>query len=1140
MSIRVRLVVLSFLTACVLLSQDTRARVQGTVTDSSGAVVLQAAVTLINTETGVRSAQATNSSGAFLFDLVLPGTYTVTVELPGFRTFVQKNVLVQTRGDVTVDARLEIGNTNETVTVEASPVTVEFNTSTMGLTLDTKMTNSLPIIHRNPFLLAALNPAVVVRSTTEQNPFHHWAASQLDVGGSTSTKNDIVLDGAPSMVTQKSSYTPPMDAVQQVNLQQNAVDAEFGHSAGGVLSVEMKSGTNEFHGTAYYLGRNPVLNAMADRTTQRLNLTRQHTWGATLGNPIRKDKLFNFFSYEAWRTINPLSVIDTLPVGGQRNGDFSQALNTQGALRTIYDPWTTQVDGNTVTRLPFGGNVIPSSRIDPTAKKMMGDLWQPNLPGLGPTLANNFITGYANRFKYWNLSDRVDYNVSSKLRVFGRYNQFRTFTVADDWTGGSAAFPLDGSQRHALSFSGDAVYTLSASTILNIRGAYNSINDSFGVPSRQLKASDLEKFWPGNSWYSSYMADLPQIYYPGIQVTQGSGTNALGKAGYWYQTPNSFNIDSKISKNVGKHYVKVGGEYRRDNTNAARPQYMRFDFTPNATANTFNNPNTALSGDGWASFLLGAMDPTSYIASIPIQRPRNNFFSLFVHDDFKLSKRLTLNLGLRYEYYGAMKDPDHRLSRYLDLSAPIPEFQGANTPQLPAAASALRTSAPIYNGAWIFSDSSHPNSWNPPKTLFLPRLGLAWRINDKTALRAGFARYIIPATLTDGLNILGSVPYPGFDATSNTIAPLQGVPQATLANPFPGGLVPVAGKAFGSYTNLGGTATWYKQDFTNGVNDRINVSLQRALPGKVVADLTYFVNLGRDLPYNWDLDQVDPRIGFQVQNAVNATVANPFYNALPADKMPGQLRTQQNVAVSQLLRPYPQYTSLTEALINGRGDHYQALQLSVQRSFSNGFNLVLGYNFNNETSQEFYDNVDTFTRTFSWIPAQNSRHRLTGASIYELPFGRGRHFMHSGSPLLEAVLGGWSASGLFTYNSGVPLRFGSVVADGDPALSNPTSGRWFDTSKVHVLPAFTRRTNPVQYGDLLGPRYVNLDTTLAKMFPIKERVKFELRVEAYNLLNSFSGDNPVLSPTAATFGQIIAQKPGVFGRQVQYTGRIIF
>jgi hypothetical protein len=314
-------------------------------------------------------------------------------------------------------------------------------------------------------------------------------------------------------------------------------------------------------------------------------------------------------------------------------------------------------------------------------------------------------------------------------------------------------------------------------------------------------------------------------------------------------------------------------------------------------------------------------------------------------------------------------------------------------------AAALRTSAPIYNGSWLFSDSSSPGSWNPSRTLFLPRVGLAWRINDKTAFRAGFARYIIPATLTDGLNILGSVPYPGFDATSNTIAPLLGVPQAALANPFPGGLVPVAGKAFGTYTNLGGAATWYKQDFTNGVNDRLNVSLERALPGKIVADLTYFVNLGRDLPYNWDVNQIDPRIGFQVQNAVNATVANPFYNALPAAKMPGQLRTQQNVAVSQFLRPYPQYTALTQALVNGRGNHYQAFQLSVQRAFSNGFNLVLGYNYNHETTQEFYDNVDTFMRTFSWIQAQNARQRLTGATARTAARARRRFIIRRGGNL---------------------------------------------------------------------------------------------------------------------------------------------
>ena len=216
----------------------------------------------------------------------------------------------------------------------------------------------------------ALNPATVVRSTNEQSPFHHWAPNEFDVGGNTNRKNDIMLDGAPSMTAQKSSYTPPMDAVQEVNLQQNAVDAEFGHSAGGVISVQMKSGTNDFHGTAYYLGRNPALNALADRITRGKNLTRQHVWGVTQGNPIMRNKLFNFFSYEGWRTIEPRSVLYTMPTELERNGDFSRSLNRDGGLRTIYDPYYhADQRQRRHARSRFPDNIIPANRIDPDCQE---------------------------------------------------------------------------------------------------------------------------------------------------------------------------------------------------------------------------------------------------------------------------------------------------------------------------------------------------------------------------------------------------------------------------------------------------------------------------------------------------------------------------------------------------------------------------------------------------------------------------------------------------------------------------------------------------------------------------------------------------------------------------------------------------
>ncbi len=1163
-----RLISLCLLLALAIpaLAQDTRGKVQGTVSDSSGAVVPGATVALLDTDTNVQATAQTNQEGHYLFNFVIPGNYTVTVENSGFRTFIQKNIHVEALSDITVNAGLQIGNTGESVTVEASPVAVEFNTSTMSNTVDTKMANTLPLVSRNPFLFVELNPAVVLTSTTQQEPFHFWAGSQFDVGGNTNDKNDILLDGTPSMTTQKSSYTPPPDAVEQVNLQQNSVDAEYGHSAGGVLAMQMKSGTNDFHGTAYFVGRNPDLNAMADRVTGAANNTRQSTYGGTIGSPIIRNKLFNFFAYEGIKISSPLSIIDTLPTTPQRTGDFSQTLNTAGALDTIYDPWSTVTNGSTVTRTPFANNIIPSSRIDPTAALLMKSVWQPNNPGSGPTGSNNFQAGYADPYNYWNLMNRTDYNISDKWKVFGRYNILRTTEAIQDYTGGSSLLPLYGSIRNATSVAGDVLYTINPTTVLDIHGGYNYINDSFGYPNRNLTASDLVGIWPNSSWYSSYIGSLPHIYMPGLTVNQGSGT-ALGVSTYWYQTPDSWNLESKISKNIGRHYVKYGAEYRRENTNAARPSLASFAFNPALTANTYNAPNTNLSGNGWATFLLGALDSGSTASTIPIQMPRNNFYGAFVQDDFHISKRVTINIGLRYEFFGGLTDPTHRLSTYLDLTNPIPELSGANTPVLPALAQSLRTSAPIYNGAWNFTSASNPNSWNPPKLLLEPRVGVAWKINDKTAFRAGWARYIVPATLTDALNILGSVPYPGYAATSTVVAPLQGIPQATLSNPFPGGVVAPTDNSLGRYTALGDTATFFDQNFSPGVNDRINVSIQRQLPAQLLLDATFFTNLSHNLPYSQDINLADPRTAFAVGNQVNTSVANPFYNLLPASQMPGQLRTQSSVAVSQLLRPYPQYSDIWEALIGGRGDRYKSLQLSVRRPFANGLNLSVGYNYNRESDQEYYDATAEYLHQFTWTPTQTPHQRLTVASVYELPFGKGRKFLGGANRWVDSALGGWALSGIYTYNSGLPLRFGSTsttgtsqssynatsslsaapiangtgaLVSGNPAISNPTMGMWFNTSLVKQLPAFTEATNAVQYSGWIGPRFVNVDLALAKQFPIRERLHLELRIDCFNVPNTLTPANPITSPTNTNFGKSIDAAAGTYGRQIQYSGKFIF
>jgi len=298
-----------FLSVLSLLNaQDYRGKVQGVVTDASQAVVVGATISLANDKTGIVSVKETNPNGRYFFDLVDPGTYTITVEAAGFSKFIQQNIVVQVAGDVTVDASLTVGAVSETVVVKETPVAVQFNTSTMQMTVDRKMLDDLPTMARNPFTMALLDPAVVNRYFYQPNahyPYFMYSTSSLDVGGGTSKKNDLLLDGAPLSISDKGSYAPPIDAVQEVSIQQNSVDAEYGHSGGGVMNLSMKSGTNEVHGSLYYFGRNPRLNAVSNAVTRSPNLVRSHVGGGTIGGPIVRNKLFNFGTFEKWRTAQP-------------------------------------------------------------------------------------------------------------------------------------------------------------------------------------------------------------------------------------------------------------------------------------------------------------------------------------------------------------------------------------------------------------------------------------------------------------------------------------------------------------------------------------------------------------------------------------------------------------------------------------------------------------------------------------------------------------------------------------------------------------------------------------------------------------------------------------------------------------------
>lgn len=1149
---------LALVAASGLSAQEYRGRVQGVITDSTQAVVVGASVTLSNVNTGVSATRTTDVTGRYLFDLVEPGMYRVTVVMEGFSRYVQENVLVENRGDVTVNAVLQVGSVTETVSVSASPVAVKFNTTTMELTMDNTMVGNLPIVARNPFTLALLNPAVVSTYTHQKNPFYMWAASSTEVGGSPTQTGDVLVDGMPVMLGPKSSYAPTMDNTTEVTVQQNSVDAEYGHSSGGVVNVSMRSGTNELHGTAYYFGRNPSLNAVSNPLTRAENLVRNHIFGGTAGFAIVKNRIFNFFAYERWKQRNPYSDQRRMMTDLERAGDFSQSRNIEGGLRTIYDPWTSRFQGTAAVRQPFAGNIIPASRLDSSALLFLRELWKPNGPGIDITGSNNFSTAYIWNLHYHNVSDRTDFVLSDNLRGFFRYSRFRTYLKIPNWTPNQSRLYTDPNSgtMHSLNVSADVIWTLNPSTVVNLRTNYISLNDDFDAPESYATLDTYREFFPqAHDFYTRYLDIGAPFYYPGIRVDGGGG---YGKASWWFQHPQANFFAGKISKQAGPHYLKMGAEFRNHRTDAISPNTFYFHFRADETAVTWISPNTRLSGDPWASFLLGAANPgSSWARYRPFRKDTVNYLGLFFQDDFKLSRNLTLNLGLRHEYEGAVYDrggrfgkstfEPNRYSRGLDPDDPIPEFQGAGQPKILAQALALMDRPYQWKGAWLFTDERNRGMWDPQKLILLPRAGVAVRLSDRMSLRVGWGRFITPQMLQRPTgNVIGNTPVPGFAADTPMAPHVEGVPQQRLSNPFPADVNPVVmprGKGDGRYTQMGGDAIWDKRNLKTGVNDRFNATFQRETVARFVVEGTYFINLGRDRPYNLELNQVNPLIINREGRAITQAVSNPFYNLLPVEKMRGPLRNRRTVSLQELLKPYPHYGVVRQVNTDGVRERYHSLQLRVQRPFANGFNFLLAYNYNRERIEEFFNKEEQFQNKFRWEDSTRPRHRMSLAGTWEVPIGRGRPFMNALHPALNAVVGGWTASAIYWYNAGNRLRFGMMEVVGEPAIDHPDKwGYMFNPKAFQFIPdsGFKVRTNPKSYPGVQGPGYKSLDLTLSKFFRITERFQLELRMESYNATNTFSGADPSTSVTAATFGRVTAMRAGTQGREHQYNIRLHF
>jgi hypothetical protein len=461
----------------------------------------------------------------------------------------------------------------------------------------------------------------------------------------------------------------------------------------------------------------------------------------------------------------------------------------------------------------------------------------------------------------------------------------------------------------------------------------------------------------------------------------------------------------------------------------------------------------------------------------------------------------------------------------------------------------------IMNGAYQFAGGSNPRGeWNSGHGTWSPRIGMAYRLNDKMSIRAAYGRYITPWTNANsnmstggtGANLLEVLVPGSYSYYTGAYPAVQGVPVMNLKDPFPAAypVIPTYQKTLGTYTSLGDSVTYMMADRTRQHSDRLNISFQRQLPTGMVADITYFMNFSN---FAWDLgrdlNMVDPRIAYQYKAATNVQVANPFYNVLPVTKFPGPLRSQKTVSNSSLMKPYPQYGSInvTEGQPGGNS-HYQAIQLKLQKNFSKGYSMLFGYNYHYQNDQRYYDNIATYLQQYSWIPSDASRHRLTYAVTWEVPLGKGRTYMANAPRWVDAVLGGWNITPTGFWRSGRFIRFGGLVVSGDPHIDNPDQTHWFNKSVFSIIPAYTARNNPWQYDGLNGPQQFNMDTSFVKSFRIVERVRFELRADVFNIINNITWNNPDTNVNSANFGRSANndQLTQTYGRRTQLGLRLQF
>jgi hypothetical protein len=1113
-------VLFSAMSLTTLQAQTFQAQVTGTVRDSSGAVVPGAKVTAKDLATGATVTSTSNETGDFTLPYLRPAVYRVTCEVPGFKQFEQGPITLQVNQVLEIDITLQPGNVSEHVTVSASAAPLATETGSLSQVVTTRSIANLPLNVRDPYGLIALTPGAIYGSTFglgggTGDVGRSWWNSDFYVGGTRSGSQEILVDGAPSTSgdTNKAVVTPPLDSVQEFSVQATNYSAQFGRSSGALLNMVLKSGTNDLHGEAYDYERHSITDAnnfFNNRSGVALQSWARHQFGANMGGPLKKGKWFLFGDYEGMRQGVPVTTISSLPTAAQRQGNFSQTLASNGSLITIYDPSTlVTLPSGAYQRTAFANNTIPSGEINPVAAAVVGYYPAPNLPGNAVTGANNYIYTPRSRITTNKYDFRSDVNFTDRTRMFARFSQDKEVR----YTPGPMAPPIGGGRNLKDHFTQgviDFTHVFSPTTVADVnlsvsRAMAWQLGGSYGF---DLSSLELP---------SSYIS-MVSPFFPVFSMTDvlGAGDPANGDDFLQHQPRNIYSVLSSVSHQRGKHSLKFGGEVRSLHFNEGQNPTASGSFAFGRGFTQGPNPVQASTtgGFGFASFLLGDASSGS-VQELETTSTMGSYYALFAQDDWRVSSRLTLNLGLRWELSVGLSEKYNRFALF-DPTAASPLASN------PGLSGLLGTVKWVGHGN---PNDTRATDWHG----FGPRFGFAYSLNNKTVIRGGYGIIYLPMNVFQSAE--GALE---TNRTTTMVASLNGLtPTNTISNPFPTGILPAVNDR-NPLVDVGSSMTVpeYPTAAVLAYAQTWNFGIQRELPGKIVLDVHYWGSKdthldangtvpGMGLAYN-AVDQL-PDQYLSLGNALAQLVPNPF-----AGLGLGGVLAGATISRSQSLLPFPQYTGISQVYATFGDAMYEAGSIQFEKRLSKTLTFM-GVYTRSKSIEDMRSPLDAYNlhaeRGLSIFDTPNN-FRLSW--VYSVPYGHGRAHGASLNRIANAVIGGWDFNSFVTLMSGQPVAISRpALNNGQSAkLSNPTIAQWFNTSDFSVAPAYTfGNVGPVE-PDVRTDWTRNIDSVLMKNFGFAVRdkqVTAQFRIESFNLFNTAQFAAPNGTVTSTSFGQVTSQ-----------------